>query len=276
MKKLTAIVLALLLIGAAFTGCGKKNEVPEDEKNSVETDVSTGSEDEKDASEDTEKDESEQNVENEDNGSDEQGEQNGTTSDGSAESTPDSKPADKNNAGDNKQDGADNSADNKPDSSGTPVQPETPPTENSVDLSSKTLSEIVELIYEKQPVELRLMTSELDLSDKDALQYNTGLDSADLIQEAVESGPMIGSIPYSLVLVRVKDSADAEKVAKAMKEGINTSKWVCVTADDLKVSAYEDLVLLFMVGSNYADVVTSQEMMTAFKSVCGGSLSVEL
>ena len=47
MKKLTAIVRALLLIGAAFTGCGKKNEVPEDEEEDYDLEEDDDAEDER-------------------------------------------------------------------------------------------------------------------------------------------------------------------------------------------------------------------------------------
>lgn len=155
------------------------------------------------------------------------------------------------------------------------------PTDNggeteTVDLSTKTLSEIIDMIYEKKPVEISVMTSSVDLTNADMLKYNTGLDSADKIKEAAVSEAMIGSQAYSLVLVRVNDSADAADVAQSMKDGINTAKWICVQADDLKVSAYNDLVLLIMVDSQLSDTVTSAEITDAFKEICGGTLSVEL
>ena len=45
------------------------------------------------------------------------------------------------------------------------------------------------------------------------LKSSTGLDSAEEISEAAVSEAMIGSIPYSMVLVRVKDAANARAVA---------------------------------------------------------------
>ena len=152
-----------------------------------------------------------------------------------------------------------------------PVAPENPDGEQtpseSINLADMTLSDIVDKIYEAKSIELSLVTASVDLTNTDILKYMTGLDSADKVKEAVVSEPMIGSIPYSLVLVRVNNSADAAAVAESMKNGIDTRKWVCVEADDLGVAYKDDLVLLFMIGSDYTDVATSAEMLEAFNGL---------
>lgn len=139
-----------------------------------------------------------------------------------------------------------------------------------------TCSEIIDKVYEHKEVDLSLETTELDLTDLDAFKMYTGLQDADKVSEAAVSEPIIGSIPYSMVMLRVKDAADTEEVANAMKSGINQRKWVCVEADDLAVAAYGDVVMLFMVGSDYNDEITSAEMVEFFKDVCGGTLSLQL
>ena len=78
---------------------------------------------------------------------------------------------------------------------------------------------------------------------------------------------MIGSIPYSLVLVKVKNASDASDIASQMKSGINQRKWVCVEADDLAVTYSGDVVLLFMVGSEYNDDVKSSDITAAFEAL---------
>lgn len=101
-------------------------------------------------------------------------------------------------------------------------------------------------------------------------KYYTGLDSDELVADAVVSEAMIGSQAYSLALVQVKDAADAETVAQQMHDGIDTRKWICVEADDLMVSAHEDLVMLVMVSSVFAeDGLTAQALTDAFEAVCG-------
>ncbi|HPF54730.1 MAG TPA: hypothetical protein P5116_07510 [Eubacteriales bacterium] len=139
-----------------------------------------------------------------------------------------------------------------------------------------TLPELIEKIYEKKDTGLALMTTEVALDDAYSLKYYTGLDSADKLSAAAVSEAMIGSQAYSLVLVRVKDNADAQSVAESMKAGIDTAKWVCVMADDLQVAAYGDVVLLIMVDSALSDAVTSDEIVAAFQEVCGGKLTLTL
>ena len=116
----------------------------------------------------------------------------------------------------------------------------------------------------------------LILPDADTLKYNTGLSDASLVKEAAVSEALISSQAYSLALVRVKDSKDAKTVAQEMLDGINQSKWICVSADDLKVAGCGDVVLLVMVASSMSDTVTAEQIVDAFKTVGAGKLDFTL
>jgi len=116
----------------------------------------------------------------------------------------------------------------------------------------EALAAIVEAMYEKNPVELMMVeTRAVDLADESWLRYNTGLELADAekVDAAVLSEPMTGSQAFSLVLVRLKDAADAEEIANKMLENIDPVKWVCVAADDERVIGCGDLVLFVMADS---------------------------
>ena len=133
-----------------------------------------------------------------------------------------------------------------------------------------TLEELAAKIYENHSaLELRLMTMEMDLNDPDAMRYNAGLSDVSEISEALISEPMMGSQAYSLVLVRVKEGADAGAIAKTMLDNIDTRKWICVEADDLKVAGIGDVVMLIMV-STTGDM-TAQSFVDAFQTVAGRS-----
>ncbi|MGM9604960.1 MAG: hypothetical protein ACI3XG_07830 [Faecousia sp.] len=138
-----------------------------------------------------------------------------------------------------------------------------------------TPEEIIAKIYEvHQPLKLNVVSMELDLTDADAVAYNTGLESADKLGAAWVSEPMMGSQAYSLVVARVKDAADAPQVAKDIYDKVNTAKWICVEADT-KTAAYSgDVVMFFMVGSQFAESATVDTMLEAFKTVCGGNVTV--
>lgn len=133
------------------------------------------------------------------------------------------------------------------------------------------LSDIVAQIYTEQPAEFDPQIRDLDLTDMNAVTYNTGLSESDasMVTEAILSEPIIGSIPYSLVMVRVDDAANARTVAEAMKSGINQRKWICVEADSLQVSGYGDVVMLIMIGSEYG---VAQPFTDAFSKVLGTEL----
>lgn len=137
------------------------------------------------------------------------------------------------------------------------------------------LADIVEQIYDKKDPGIDGVTIPIELSDSDMVKMYTGLDSVDAISEAVASESMMGVQAYSLVLVRVIDEDETAEVAKAMRAGIDQRKWICVEADDLQVVGSGDIVMLFMVSSDFSDTVTSDEMVDAFKEVCGGTLTVE-
>ena len=57
---------------------------------------------------------------------------------------------------------------------------------------------------------------------------------------------MVGSIAHSVVLIRLNDSSDAEKVVSKLKESVNPRKWVCVGVEEVKVENIGDLVIVIM------------------------------
>jgi len=78
---------------------------------------------------------------------------------------------------------------------------------------------------------------------------------------------MMGSMAFSMVLVRLAEGADGKAVAEAMKSGIDTRKWICVEADDLKVAGFGDVVMLVMLNSDSG--MTAQSFVDAFAKVAG-------
>ena len=279
-KKLALLLAALLITSAAAYGCAKK-DTPDP---NPDTNITSPSEDGK----------------NDQNQEDGKNEADGKTDGKTDEAEKDDKPAtDDGKKDDTKPEVKPETKPNKPSDTEQPeipevpapdaglpetkpeAKPETKPdnagsNDASVDLSGKTAAEIISMIYEKKPVDLDLETDTLDLSDADAVKLIAGLSSTDGIKEIAVSEPMMGSQAYSMVLVRVSDSANAASVAQTMKDNINPRKWICVEADDIKAASKGDLALFFMVDSEFADTVTASEIMEAFKSVCGGSLDSEI
>jgi hypothetical protein len=139
-----------------------------------------------------------------------------------------------------------------------------------------TMSEIIDKIYEQKEIPLMVGTTELDFNDANMFQYYTGLTDSSKIKEAAVSEAMMTSQAYSMVLVRVNDVKDTKTIAEEMLNGINQNKWICVGADDLKVATSGDTILLIMVATTLSDSVTSDQIVDAFKTVCGGTLDQTL
>ena len=135
-----------------------------------------------------------------------------------------------------------------------------------------TMEELLNKTIEQRPVEFMGGVIPVDLTDSSedglwALKSYTGLDSAEKISEAAAFEPMMGSMAFSMVLVRVAEGAEAKSVAESMKAGIDTRKWICVEANDLKVAGFGDVVMLIMVNSDSG--MTAQSFVDAFAKVAG-------
>ena len=148
------------------------------------------------------------------------------------------------------------------------------PTEAAVSVEA-TCEELVNGIIEKQPVEFMGGIMPVDLTDTSedglwAISYFTGLQDASQITEIAVFEPMMGSIAFSMVMVRVAPEAGSKTVAEAMKSGIDTRKWICVEANDLLVAGYADMVMLIMVDSHTG--LTAQSFVDAFASVVEADL----
>jgi len=155
---------------------------------------------------------------------------------------------------------------------GAEKAPETEaPTEAAISVEG-TMEELLNKIVEQNPVEFMGGVIPVDVTDtsEDGLAnlfYFTGLETPENITEAAVFEPMMGSIAFSMVMVRAKDSLGLKTLAESMKAGIDTRKWVCVEADDLKVAGYADVVMLIMVNSESG--MTAQSFVDAFASVVG-------
>ena len=100
-----------------------------------------------------------------------------------------------------------------------------------------------------------LNTQIVDVNNVDVLKSFTGLTSNENIDAVVASEPMIGSQAYSFVLVKIKDGADADGIAKEMSENIDTRKWICVQAEKLYATSVDNLAVLVMSSDEWATPV---------------------
>lgn len=147
-----------------------------------------------------------------------------------------------------------------------PATPDAAPMDPGMEVTPETgteltadaeLSGMVDKIYAAHPVELMMLTtSAVNLEDESWCTYNTGLDAAQAakVDAGVLSESLTGSQAYSLVLLRVKDKADAQTIADAILNNIQMNKWVCTMADKARVATFDDKVLFVMSNSELTDV----------------------
>ncbi len=137
-----------------------------------------------------------------------------------------------------------------------------------------TLEEIADSIYANETVtdEMAIMpATEIALDDVDGLTYNLGVASADAIERAVISEPMIGSIAYSLALVKAKEGADIDALKDEILNGVNYRKWLCVAAEKIAVVNCGDVIMMIMSSEEIVDGI-----LAGFSTVCEGNVSEAL
>ena len=107
-----------------------------------------------------------------------------------------------------------------------------------------TLEEIMAKLYAGIPAENLPMLGQMPV-DSENVEMFLGTTEVSF-KEALVSEPMIGSIPHSVVLVRLNDAKDADAAVAKIKESVNPRKWICVEASNVVVESKGDLVILIM------------------------------
>lgn len=137
------------------------------------------------------------------------------------------------------------------------------------------MEDLANQIITENPVEFMGGIIPVDLTDTSedgvwAVNYNTGLKNGEKLTDIAVFEPMMGSMAFSMVLVRVADAKNAEAVAKEMSDNIDTRKWICVEANEKLVAGYGDVVMLIMLNSELG--LSAQSFVDAFAKVCGGEV----
>lgn len=127
-----------------------------------------------------------------------------------------------------------------------------------------SLEEIMTRVYEDIPNDKRpMMLSNTEVNESNA-DYYLGIKGLEY-KEALASESGVGSIPHSVVLLRVKDNADIEDIKTKIKENINPRKWICVGVekDDVIVENKGNLIILILV----EDEENRQKLIDSFNNL---------
>lgn len=131
--------------------------------------------------------------------------------------------------------------------------------------TAEDLEKIIEKMYEGKEEELpKLQTQKIDIIDDTLVKSFTGLENGKDLEFLVVSEPLMTSQAYSLVLAKVKNGVNANKIAETMKDNIDTRKWICVSAEKVYATNSENIVCLVMSNEEWAKPVYEK-----FKELAG-------
>ena len=135
-----------------------------------------------------------------------------------------------------------------------------------------TCADLMTKLYENVTVELALMTEtmETSLSDAEMFAYLTGLENNEGVADAAVSLPMMGAQAYHVVMVRAESNDKAAELAQYLFDNSDMARWVCVQATEKQAVVCGDLAFFVMLNPEYG--VTSEQIVEAFTTVCGGSV----
>ena len=109
-----------------------------------------------------------------------------------------------------------------------------------------------------------------DVKDEE-INYYTGLTDTKNVDFVVASEPLMSSQAYSLVVLKVKDVSKIESMKQEIYDNINMAKWICVSADELLITNYNDIIFVVMASSDWAEPVYN-----SFKKYVNNNIGKEL
>ncbi len=138
--------------------------------------------------------------------------------------------------------------------------------------TAEEMQHMLETIYSSEKVNLpALETTKIDKSDLTQVTTFTGLQSNENVEELVVSVPFINAQAYSLAIVKVNEKANIEQMKQEMFDNIDMRRWVCVSAEKLYITNYENIIFLVMSSEEWAKPIYNE-----FKSFVGNDIGKEL
>ncbi len=141
--------------------------------------------------------------------------------------------------------------------------------------SLETTKDIIKMISiinkDNKNVLPELETMKIDVKNIDEVTSYTGLTSNDDIESIVVSVPLITSQAYSVAVVKVKDTADVEKIKQEMLDNIDMGRWICVSAEQLYITNSGNVIFSVMTDKDIAKAVYDD-----FKKYVNNNIGKEL
>lgn len=125
--------------------------------------------------------------------------------------------------------------------------------------SLETTKDIIKMINsinkDNKNVLPELETMKINVKNIDEVTSYTGLTSNDNIESIVVSVPMMTAQAYSVAVVKVKDTADVEKIKQEMLDNIDMRRWICVSAEQLYITNSGNVIFSVMTDKDIAKAV---------------------
>ena len=141
--------------------------------------------------------------------------------------------------------------------------------------SLETTKDIIKMINsinkDNKNVLPELETMKIDVKNIDEVTSYTGLTSNDDIESIVVSVPLITAQAYSVAVVKVKDTANVEKIKQEMLDNIDMGRWICVSAEQLYITNSGNVIFSVMADKDIAKAVYND-----FKKYVNNNIGKEL
>lgn len=138
--------------------------------------------------------------------------------------------------------------------------------------SEKDMKSMLKSIYSKNKDVLpELETEEIDVSNSDLVTSYTGIQNTGNIESLVALEPLMSSQAYSAVALKVKSNANIETVKEEILNNVDMRKWICVSAEKLYVTNYNNIIFFVMSDEDWATTTYN-----SFKEYVGNEIGKEL
>lgn len=115
------------------------------------------------------------------------------------------------------------------------------------------IKKMLETIYKNLAGELpELTTEEINLKESELVESLTGLKSTDDINTLVVSEPVMGSQALEVAVIKTKEKTDNEAMMQNIKDNVDMSRWICVSAEKLYIVNSGDVIFMVMADSDWA------------------------
>ena len=119
--------------------------------------------------------------------------------------------------------------------------------------SSKDIADMMKEIH-KDDLLPETIKMKVNLKDKESVKAYTGLNSSDNIKYIYVREPSISSIP-SAIAIKVKDKSKINDMKQEILNNIDMNKWICVSAEKLYITSYNDIIFVVMSYTEYSDKI---------------------